>query len=165
MEDDRFDLLAMGRGEGEGCYCFINSVLTRIIDVLSKNYDITLIDMEAGLEHFSRRTDRDVDTLLIITDPSKMGFETARRIKELTKEVHIDFKNIYLIGNRFPEDLQDALRKLSEELDIQLIGIIPNDDKVAKYNLQGKSLLLIPDDSPAVKAVREIAVKIGLIPK
>ena len=84
VEDDRFDLLAMGRGEGEGCYCFINSVLTRIIDVLSKNYDITLIDMEAGLEHFSRRTDRDVDTLLIITDPSKMGFETARRLKELT---------------------------------------------------------------------------------
>ncbi|MQY82934.1 AAA family ATPase, partial [archaeon] len=70
IESDRFDLLAMGRSEGEGCYCYVNNVLTRILDTLTKNYSISLLDMEAGIEHLSRRTDRDVDIMLVVTDPS-----------------------------------------------------------------------------------------------
>jgi len=103
VETPQFDLLAMGRTEGEGCYCLVNNLLTHIIDTLSKNYALTLMDMEAGLEHLSRRTDRDVDILIVVTDPSKMGIETARRIKELAKEVHIKFHKIYLVGNMIPQ--------------------------------------------------------------
>ncbi len=106
IEEDRFDILAMGRPEGEGCYCFVNNILTRILDTLTMNYTVTLLDMEAGLEHLSRRTDRDLDAMIVVTDPSKMGFETAKRIKELTEEVHIDVKDIYLVGNRFPQGME-----------------------------------------------------------
>ena len=110
VEEDRFDLLAMGRSEGEGCNCFVNNVLTRILDTITRNYSVTILDMEAGLEHLSRRTDRDVDVMLVVTDPSKMGLETAKRIKELIDEVHIGVKNIYLVGNRFPEGMDNVLR-------------------------------------------------------
>ncbi|MEM3596358.1 MAG: AAA family ATPase, partial [Candidatus Bathyarchaeia archaeon] len=68
VETERFDLLAMGRSEGEGCYCSVNYLLASIIDSISKNYDLTIMDMEAGLEHLSRRTDRDVDVMLVVTD-------------------------------------------------------------------------------------------------
>jgi CO dehydrogenase maturation factor len=162
VEDDRFDLLSMGRSEGEGCYCFVNNVLTRILDTLTKNYSVTLLDMEAGLEHLSRRTDRDVDAMLVVTDPSKMGFETARRIKELVEEVHIDIKNIYLIGNRFPDEMVDMLRKASDDIGLKLGGSIPIDEAVMSFNMVGKPLLDIPDDSPAYLEVDKIARRIGL---
>jgi CO dehydrogenase maturation factor len=118
--------------------------------------------MEAGLEHLSRRTDRDVDAMIVVTDPSKMGFATARRIKELTEEVHIDIKNIYLVGNRFPESMEDALQKAADDIGFELAGSIPVDDNVMSFNITGKPLLDIPDDSPAYKAVEEIAQRIGL---
>jgi len=163
VEAPKFDLLAMGRTEGEGCYCLVNTLLTDIIDTLSKNYDLTLMDMEAGLEHLSRRTDRDVDLLIVITDPSKMGLETAKRIKDLAKEVHIKFQKIYLVGNMFPPGLEETLPEQAESFGIELGGIIPVDPTVANFSMTGRPLLELPDDSPAVMAVEKILEKIGLL--
>jgi len=162
VEEDRFDLLAMGRSEGEGCYCFVNNVLTRILDTLTRNYEVAFLDMEAGLEHLSRRTDRDVDSMIVVTDPSRMGLETARRIKELVDEVHINVKHIYLVGNRFTPDLEELLQKTADNIGLDYGGIIPIDENVMAFNLEGKPLLEIPDDSPAYKAVGNLARKLGL---
>ncbi len=162
-EGDRFDLLAMGRSEGEGCYCMVNHLLTQIVDTLSRNYDVTLMDMEAGLEHLSRRTDRDVDVMLIVTDPSKMGLQTAARIRDLAKEVHIGFKRMFLLGNQFQPEMEGELRKQVEGVGLELAGVVPNDPNVAAYNLLGRSLLELPSDSPAVKAVGRIVREIGLL--
>jgi len=162
LESDRFDLLAMGRSEGEGCYCYVNNVLTRILDTLTKNYSISLLDMEAGIEHLSRRTDRDVDIMLVVTDPSKMGFETAKRIKELIEEVHIGVKKTYLVGSRFPPQLVDILEKAADDIGFEYAGNMPEDSNVQSFNMTGKPLLEIPDDSPSYRAIEEIAKKIGL---
>ena len=158
-----FDLLVMGRTEGEGCYCMVNDVLTEVVDTLSKNYTITLMDMEAGLEHLSRRTDRDVDYMLIVTDLSRMGFLTASRIKKLAGEVHIQFKKIFLVGNRFPPDKEDLLYKYAKEIGVEPLGIIPYDENIARFNLEGIPLLKLPGDSPALLAVKDIVKKMGLI--
>jgi len=158
-----FDLLVMGRTEGEGCYCMVNDVLTEVVDTLSKNYAITLMDMEAGLEHLSRRTDRDVDYLIIVTDPSKMGFQTASRIKKLAGEVHIQFKKIFLVGNKFFPRQEELLYKYAEEIGVEPLGVVPYDENVFRYNLEGTSLLSLPSDSPALMAVREMVKKMGLI--
>jgi len=163
VEAPKFDLLAMGRTEGEGCYCLVNTLLTDIIDTLSKNYDLTLMDMEAGLEHLSRRTDRDVDIMIVITDPSKMGLETAKRIRDLAKEVHIKFQKIYLVGNMFPSDTGETLQKQAESFGIESGGVIPVDPNVANFSMIGRPLLELPDDSPAVVAVEKILEKTGLL--
>jgi len=162
VETPQFDILAMGRTEGEGCYCFVNNVLTHVVDTLSKNYDVTLMDMEAGLEHLSRRTDRDVDIMLVVTDPSSMGLKTAARIRDLAKEVHIKFQKIYLIGNLFPAEAEGALRERSKEIGMELVGVVPQDPDVARLNLIGQTLLSLPGQSPAVNAVRAITKRIGL---
>lgn len=161
-ETPGFDLLVMGRSEGEGCYCLVNKLLADIIDTLSKNYDLTLMDEHAGLEHLSRRTDRDVDVMVIVTDPSFIGFQTARRIKELSKEVHIEFKKIYLVGNRFAPELEPMLREEANKMGVEYAGYIPNDDYILKYNLTGRPLVELPPESPALHSVSRILAKIGL---
>jgi len=162
-ETPSFDLLVMGRGEGEGCYCPVNALLTRIVDTLSKNYDLTIMDMEAGLEHLSRRTDRDVNTMLIVTDPSSMGLQTAKRIKEVAQEVHIKFEKICLIGNRFNPEMEGLLREGAEKMGVQYAGIIPQDANIYEYNLAGKPLLDLPPESPALLAVKGMLKRIGLL--
>src|SRR5512137_2620658 len=59
-EGSRFDLIAMGYNEGAGCYCAVNHNLRQVIDSLSRHYAYVVIDNEAGLEHLSRHTTRDV---------------------------------------------------------------------------------------------------------
>lgn len=163
IEMDEFDLLEMGRQEGEGCYCFINNVLKNVIDTLSKNYDITLIDSPAGLEHFSRKTGRDVTDLIIVTDASKMGIQTMKRIIELTEEVSLNFKNIWVLGNRFPETLRETLEKEVENIEtsnLHLLGFFPEDKEIIEYNFNGKSLLELPDSNSTYQIAKKIFSKI-----
>jgi CO dehydrogenase maturation factor len=119
--------------------------------------------MSAGLEHFSRRTDRNVDVLLIVIDPSRMAFEAALRIQELAKEVHIEFKKVGVIANRFPLNIENELREKLAENGLTLLGIIPNDEEVAKINYNGQPLLEISADSTAAQAISKVAEQLGLL--
>lgn len=155
INQNGFDVLIMGWKKGEGCYCTLDSFAAIIIESLTKMYEYILIDFYAGFEHLSRRTDRAADILLIVTDPSKMGFETSRHIKELVDEVNISFKDIFLVGNRFNEKLGRDLYNFSEEIGVKYAGIIPYDQNIAEFNLKGKSLINIPKNSPALIAAKK----------
>jgi CO dehydrogenase maturation factor len=159
-EAKHFDLLVMGRPEGPGCYCYVNSVLRRLVDRLSDKYDIVVMDAEAGLEHFSRRTTKDVDVLLITTDPTSRGIMTAKRVKKLIQELHTKVRYMYVIANRTPQSLAPLLKKEIEEAGLELIGTVPEDPKVLEYDLQGKPLVELPESSEAVRAVAQILQKI-----
>ncbi len=163
IQTERFDLLAMGRSEGVGCYCSINYLLTQIVDTISENYDITLMDMEAGLEHLSRRTDRDVDVMIITTDGSNMAFETALRIRELTKEVDIKLGRICLVGMQTTPEKEALLKKKASDNNMELAGAIPFDANVSTFNMTGQPLLDLPSDTPSVVKAKEIAFNLGLI--
>jgi CO dehydrogenase maturation factor len=158
----RFSVLAMGRSEGPGCYCLINDMLRHFIDKLSSRFAIILIDCEAGLEHLSRRTTRDVDTMLVVSDPTKRGIETASSIRNLAEKLLINVRQIYLVVNRVTEDedVQNALPELIEDSGLTLIGTVPEDEQIRAYDLIGKPIIDLPEDSKAVVAVKEIYEKI-----
>jgi len=163
LEMDDFDILEMGRSEGSGCYCSVNNALKRIIDVLAKNYDIVLIDAPAGLEYFSRKTGQDVTDLIIITDPSKMGFHTMERIIEISKNVELNFENILIIGNRFPEDLKNLITERVDKLgekNIRFLGLLPNDEEISKMNLFGENLLNLSPENKAYTTAKELFAKV-----
>ncbi|MFX0021717.1 MAG: AAA family ATPase [Candidatus Hermodarchaeota archaeon] len=163
IELDNFDILEMGRAEGEGCYCSINNYLKRIIDIISKNYDIVLIDAPAGLEYFSRKTGRKVTDLVIVSDPSKMGIHTMKRIIELTKEVELEFENIWILGNRFSDNLKEILENEVDtinETNVKFLGILPNDEEISKINLVGENLLELSDQSKTYQSAQQLFAKI-----
>jgi CO dehydrogenase maturation factor len=103
-----------------------------------------------------------VDILVIVTDASRMGLTTVKRIKELSREVGLDFKKIYVVGNKYTPELKEHLDKVAEEIDVEVLGIIPPSDVIAKYNLEGRSLLELPEDTPPVAAVKEMVQKMQL---
>jgi CO dehydrogenase maturation factor len=154
----RFSVLAMGHSEGPGCYCLINDMLRHFIDKLSSRYSTILIDCEAGLEHLSRRTTRDVDTLLVVSDPTKRGIDTASSIKQLAEKLQINIRRIYLVVNKVTEDedVQRVLPELIKESGLELVGTVPEDENIRAYDLVGKPIVDLPADSKAVVAVRGI---------
>jgi len=158
----RFSVLAMGRSEGPGCYCLINDMLRHFIDKLSSRFPTILIDCEAGLEHLSRRTTRDVDTMLVISDPTKRGIDTALAIKNLAEKLQINFRHIYLVLNKVTEDeeVRSFLDEMVKSSGLMHIGTVPEDENIRAYDLVGKPIIELPDDSKAVVAVKEIFEKI-----
>src|SRR3972149_8059745 len=160
VEGKGFDLLVMGRGEGPGCYCYANNLFKKYIDILQDNYDYIIMDNEAGMEHLSRRTTSNVDHLIIISDPSPRGVLTASRIKDLSKEIDINAGKISLLVNRVSGMLDQRLEKYIEGKGLDLLGILNVDGNIYEIDINEKSVFDIPQDSKALKQVKELIGKL-----
>jgi CO dehydrogenase maturation factor len=159
-EGDQVDMIAMGRSEGPGCYCAVNHNLREVIDALSKNYRYIVIDNEAGMEHLSRRTTRDVQHLLVVSDPTMRGIVAAERIASLRNELDINIENTYLIVNRLNGPLPAPLQAKVDTLDIPLLGIVPADESITEFEFTGRPLIELSDASPIYQAVSQLMMKI-----
>lgn len=156
VEADEFDLIVMGRPEGSGCYCAANSLLTQYIDRLINNYPFIVIDNEAGMEHISRLTTNNIDLLIIVSDASRRGIITASRINALCDDLNLAIGKKVFIINMVKDISFDELKKVSEEFNLELTGIVPKDDIVAKADLQGHPTMNLDDKSVAARAAFEI---------
>jgi CO dehydrogenase maturation factor len=159
VESKGFDLLAMGRPEGPGCYCAPNEFLRASLDKLVKDYKYAYIvmDCEAGMEHISRQTTRDVDVLLIMSDPTMKGITTAARMKKLIEELRSNVGKVGLIVNRVRGELSPEIKKAIEESGLQIVALIPEDPDMAGLEMQGKPVTGLPPESPLQLKVKEIA--------
>jgi CO dehydrogenase maturation factor len=142
-----FDLIAMGRGEGPGCYCAVNHNLREVVDGLSKHYAFVVIDNEAGMEHLSRRTTRDVQHLLIVSDPTPRGLVAAKRIADLSRDLDIKIERSHLIINRVRGQPETELRRRAEDVGVPLLGLVQEDGSLAEHEFSGQPLVELPEDS------------------
>jgi CO dehydrogenase maturation factor len=161
VEGERVDLMAMGRPEGQGCYCAANQMLRLILDRLKDNYDYVVIDNEAGMEHLSRRTTRDVDVLLLVTDPTQRGLITAQRMQEMVPDLEIGVGHVYLVLNRLRgggtvADVPDPLARAIEEAELDLVGVLPEEPAMAEFEFTGRPLVELPAGTGLYQAVRGI---------
>jgi len=156
MESNGFDLIVMGRPEGPGCYCAANNIIRKYTDKLSETYPYVVIDNEAGMEHLSRRTTHKVDLLLIVSDPTFKGLLTAKRINELVLELQLEIDRRALIINRVIGGEGDELTKMAEGFGLSMAGLVPQDDMVFKYDLEGKPVFELPENSKSVAALFDI---------
>jgi CO dehydrogenase maturation factor len=156
VETPDFDLIAMGRPEGPGCYCYANSVLRDVLRTLSGNYDFVVIDNEAGMEHLSRRTASEIDYLLMVSDPSPRGIRTAGNISRLVRELDTRVKARYLIANRVRSGLPPAAGDLIRDEGLELLCAVPEDDLLLETDRRGESIWPVIDRSEAYGALGNV---------
>lgn len=159
VEAKGFDLIAMGRPEGPGCYCAANTLARKCLDLLTGNYRYIVIDNEAGMEHFSRLTTRDVDLLFILSDSSRRSILTASRIRDLIHELDLRILREMLVINRVQNGPGPDVMEEVKRQNLELAGTIPADEAIYQYDLEGKPTFHLPADSRAVVAARQIFEK------
>lgn len=161
-EGKNVDLLVMGGPDGPGCYCFPNNILRKYLDQLSRGYKYIVMDNEAGLEHISRRTTKDVDVLFVISDNSARSVRSAGRVGQLVKQINTKVNKIYLIITRAAGQDIENLKDEIEKTGLELVGTIPSDPLVTEYDIKSKPLFELPADSAAVQAVYKILDKLKI---
>ncbi len=154
-EEEHYDLLTMGRPEGPGCYCYVNSVLRSFMDTLSEEYPYIVMDNEAGMEHLSRRTTNDLDVLFIIAIPSRLSIESAARVRDLADEMELDIGAMRLVINRVQDP--ELVRPVAEEFGFSGFDTLPHDEALARAALSGTPLTALEDHLPIFAAVEKIA--------
>ena len=162
-EEDDYDLMVMGRTQGQGCYCFVNGLVQTQIQKLQSNYPYVVVDNEAGMEHISRGLIPTMEIAILVSDCSRRGVQAAGRIAALMKELNFKPKTVGLIVNRAPEGKLDAgTMEEVEKQGLTLLGVVPQDQDVYQYGCDGKPIVRLPKDSPVRSALHDIVQKLGL---
>jgi CO dehydrogenase maturation factor len=163
MEEDDYDLLVMGRTQGEGCYCYINGVLKTQIDKYKGGYRYIVVDNEAGLEHISRGILPHIDILLLVSDASRRGIQAVGRAAAMVDDMKLKPGIKKLIVNRAPGGvLDDGVKEEIEKQKLEVIGVVPQDETIYRYDAEGKPSSTVPEESPVKTALKEILRQLGL---
>jgi len=160
VESSGVDLMTMGRPEGPGCYCYANHLIRKYSERIGQSYKYVIMDNEAGLEHLSRRTTQGVDALVVSTDETLRGLRTVQRILDIIVELQLDIKKTYLVVNRSLNGLTDAFHEAITGMRVQFLGAIPSDKRLIQFDLEGKPLIQLPDNSLAVQKVSDMMLEL-----
>ena len=159
VETDGFAFIAVGRPESAGCYCKINSYLKEVISILSKEFDYVVIDGEAGIEQINRRVMEKVTHLLLVTDASKKGTQVISTIKSVADGL-VMYKKIGAIVNRIPDE--SVIEHINTN-GIPVLSYIPTDSNLAIYDIEGKNITKLPDDSNVVEGVKKALIEMEIL--
>ena len=159
VENDDFAFIAVGRPESSGCYCKINTYLKEVISILSQDFDYVVIDGEAGIEQINRRVMEKVSHLLLITDASKKGTDVIKTIKSVADDL-VMYEKIGTIVNRIPDE---SVVSHINTGDIPVLSYIKTDSNLAIYDIEGKDITSLPDDSQIVTGVEKALREIGIL--
>jgi CO dehydrogenase maturation factor len=160
VEAKGFDLIVMGRPEGPGCYCAANALLTTYLDGLIGNYATVVHDNEAGMEHLSRLTTNDIDLLLVVSDPTRRGIQAAARILALAGELNLNIKQQKVLVNQVKEGQAAGIEAVLEREGLELFGLVPEDEQIVEFDLQGRPTMELDRNSAALVAAFDLFDKI-----
>ena len=161
VEAAKVDLITMGRGEGPGCYCFINHLLRKFADDLMPSYQWVVVDNEAGMEHLSRRTASKVDHLIVVVNECALAIDSARRIDKLLAELERDVGRKYYLLNAVRDDRTAAVREKMADSSLEYLGAVPRDEAVDEIVFRGEPVYAL-GNTPAVKVIGEVMERIGV---
>jgi CO dehydrogenase maturation factor len=135
VEAEGFDLLVMGRSEGQSCYCFVNNLLREALRALRARYAAAVVDNEAGMEHLSRMNTDDIDCLVVVSEPTRVSARSAARIVELVESLPVRVKRRVLVWNKVgaggvPEAAAEPLAAVRFDAAVRL----PEDAAVARLS-------------------------------
>ncbi len=163
VEAQDFDLIAMGRSEGAGWYCYANNVLKNAIGVMSDAYPYLVLDNEAGLENLSRRIVQKVDLMIMIADPSSRGLKTVTRLHKMTKEMNIEYSKLAVVVNRLRRDtMPDKIEEVKKITGADFVIGLPDCDELADLAEKGDSITGISSDNKIVAIVDDLLEQAGL---
>jgi CO dehydrogenase maturation factor len=159
-ETEGFDLITMGRGEGSGCYCYLNLLVRKFSEDLFPSYRWIVMDNEAGLEHISRRTTYNIDAMIVVVNDNPISINTAERIIHLSSTLKNKIKKLYVVTNMVRKDRKEAVLNRIEGLKVDYLGDIPYDEALGEVLFSNRSLADL-SDSAAKDKVSKILDTIG----
>lgn len=152
VETPKLDLITMGRGEGPGCYCFVNILLRKFAEDLAPSYQWVVMDNEAGMEHISRRTTSQIDDLIVVVNANPLSHDCARRIDRLLDGLGREVRDRYFLLNATSPKLADAVREKLADLSLEYLGCLPRDEALEDLAFEGKSIFAL-QDGPALQGI------------
>ncbi len=163
---DDVTLLMIGKPEvaGSGCMCGSHTCVRELVHsaLADTNDHITILDMEASLEHMKRGTSQHVNVMLIIVEPYFRSLEAAARFRDLANDLGI--KHIFVVANKVRnEEGENAIRQFCSKMNLDLKLVLPFEEKVTEADLHGNSFFDYSKENEVVNSLTRLAKELSNI--
>ncbi|HET9052486.1 MAG TPA: AAA family ATPase [Candidatus Dormibacteraeota bacterium] len=161
---DGITLVVAGRVEhaARGCNCHTHAAVRAVLAAIAEApADVVMLDMEAGVEHFSRAggTLKHADALLILVEPFYKSLVTARSVVSLSGELGIPLR--YVVANKVRDDNDlVAIDEFCEKSGLERIAVVPWDQNLQDAETREEAPIDYAPDSPGVTAARKLAATV-----
>lgn len=131
----------------------VRELMAKLVEEVT---ELTVTDLEAGLEDFSRGTPRHADTVLLVLEPYYKSLETGRRIAELARELKVP--RVLGVANKVrSKDDEEEIRQFAQNHQLALAAVVSHDEAVLEAERLGRSPMDVAPEAAAVRAIRELA--------
>ncbi|MHC4713887.1 MAG: ATP-binding protein [Planctomycetota bacterium] len=154
-EGKGFDLITMGAPEGPGCYCYVNALLRDWLEKARRNYAVTVVDNQAGMEHISRLVTTTIDTLVLVAEPTVPSARAVRKIIELSAGLPMSVRKRVIVWNKVSSAAPgEALSSAAGADLVDAVVTIPYDDALAAAHVEGREVTM---ETGASAGIAELA--------
>ena len=158
VENDGLKFLMVGKIEDpfQGCACAMADMVRDLMGkIILADNEIVIVDMEAGIESFGRGVERNVDTVLIVTEPSFESLALAEKINYMAEGIGVN--KVLAVLNKVPSaKIEAAMETELLRKKVRPLGAILLDPEVSSAGFEGKPL----GDSPAFTTVKKLAQRL-----
>ena len=139
--------LAIGRPEGDGCYCRVNALLKDIIREIAANFNYVIIDAEAGIEQVNRRVMEMVTHLLLVSDTSLKARTIVETVHRVAKQ-KCALKKAGVVFNKMRD--QQEIAAMGSMPGLEIWGGLLENERLREFDREGHSFFQLPvEDGPS----------------
>src|SRR5690606_22224876 len=123
---------------------------------LVSNYPYMVMDNEAGMEHLSRKTTDNINTLILVSNYTVKGLRAVVKIRELVNELKLSIGQQLVLLTSVPAQPEEVMIEEMRRLEIIPAAFLPFDRLIQQYDYERKPLLDLPDEAVSVTAINKL---------
>ena len=135
---ENVDIIVSWLIASKDCRCPITKQINDALGKLIERYDIVIFDCEFDLKYLNQLVDVDIDTALIIANPTDESAHLAKRIEEFS-EKYAAGAQIGVILNKVENREIMSVYDLLKKYDLDILGVIPTDEDLLQHTIERDS--------------------------
>lgn len=139
--DENVDIIVSWFVGSKDCRCPITGQINDAIVKVIERYDVVIFDCEFDLKYLNQLVDIDMDTTLIIANPTDESAHLAKRIEEFSAKYSAGGQ-IGVILNKVENKEITSVYELLKKYDLDILGVIPKDEGLSENSIERDSKIV-----------------------
>ena len=140
---DNIDIIVSWFVGSKDCRCPITGQINDAVLKLIERYDIVIFDCEFDLKYLNQLVDTDIDTTIIIANPTDESAHLAKRIEEFSAK-YAAGGQLGVVINKVENNDIASISTLLNKYQLDVLGVIPF-DKDLKNNSMSRESKVVQD--------------------
>ncbi len=136
--NDNVDIIESWFVGSKDCRCPITKLISDAVERVINRYDFVIFDCEFDLKYLNQLVDVEIDTTLIVANPTEESAHLAQRIKEFSAK-HSAGNQLGVVINKVDNDKMSVLSELLRKYDLDILGTIPYDKELENNSVSKDS--------------------------